>query len=189
LVRALFHCRPMLVVLSLALLIVAQPMAGQETENRAELGHPGYLILSAARDSSAGYAWEEGPGPGQIRLRWEGGHLTIPDTLVLEPFAQYDLAVPVRASLEGEGDSGKLSWRDGRYEVSEPLFLDDGQVRVLLRSGELEILGTRLRYQPAEAEIKGENVDLRSSFLMLSGLLLLIWVLMRRARKKLKENL
>lgn len=152
------------------------------------LGHPGYLIISAARDSSAGYRWLEGPGPHQISLTWLDGMLTVPDSLQLESFAEFDLAVPVSGQFSGAGASGKLAWQDGIFEISEPLMATDGAVQLLASRGELEIVGTRVRYRPPPASDEKSPADPRASFIMLAGILLLIWVLLRRAKRKIKES-
>ena len=152
------------------------------------LGHPGFLIITSAQDSTAGYQWLEGPGPGQISLNWSNGLLTLPDTLVLESFGESDLAVPVTGQLSGAGASGQLEWREGTFTISEPVMISDGSVGLLVSKGELEILGTRIRYRLPEKESPGTNADPRASFFMLAGVMLLIAVLMRRARKKTKEG-
>jgi len=152
------------------------------------LGHPGYLIISSARDTTAGFSWQTGPGPQQLSLTWRSGMLTIPDTLVLEPFSLHDLAIPVTADFSAAGAGGQLEWREGKYDITEPLMMTDGVVDLLVSKGELEILATRIRYRSPELT-QDEKADPRASFLMLAGVLLLIGVLMRRARRKMKENL
>ncbi len=152
------------------------------------LGHPGYLIISSARDTSARFNWLEGPGPRQLSLTWLDGMLTYPDSMIMEPFAEFDLAVPVTAQLSGAGASGKLEWRDGIFPISEPVMITDGVVGLLVSAGELEILGTRIRYRMPDAKAPEDKADPRASFLMLAGILLLIGVLLRRARKTLKQG-
>jgi len=152
------------------------------------LGHPGYLIICSVRDSTAGFQWRDGPGPHQISLTWPDGILTLPDSLVLEPFGELDLAVPVTAQLAGSGAGGKLVWRDGAYPVSEPVMITDGIVGLMVSEGELEINGTRIRYRAPETREARRRADPRASFLMLAGILLLIGVLLRRARNKIKES-
>ena len=186
-----------LLIALVCLILVAQSpgVHGQDNPSSSNpnpgvtiLGHPGYLIISAARDSSAGFNWLDGPGPHQISLTWLDGMLTLPDTMVLEPFGQFDLAVPVTAQLSGAGASGKLDWRDGTFEISEPIMLNDGVVGLLVSEGELEILGTRIRYRAPEIKEPKKKSDPRASFFMLAGIMLLIWVLMRRARRTIKKG-
>lgn len=188
---------PRFLIPAICFLLVIQPSwAGSQVNvappgTRADgevLGHPGYLIIAAARDSSAGFNWLEGPGPGQISLTWLDGMLTLPDSMVLEPFGQFDLAVPVTAQLSGAGASGKLDWRDGIYEISEPVMLNDGVIGLLVSEGELEILGTRIRYRAPERDDPQKKVDPRASFFMLAGIMLLIGVLMRRARRTINKG-
>lgn len=163
----------------------AQP-ADPAAENA--LGHSGYLIISSARDSTAGYTWQKGPGPGQLSLTWRAGMLTIPETLVLEPFSVDDLAIPVTADFSAAGSGGQLEWKEGSYKISEPLVMSDGIIDFLVSKGELEILASRIRYSPPEG-MQEEEADPRASFLMLAGFLLLIGVLLRRARRKIKDKL
>ncbi len=153
-------------------------------QGRSVLGRPGYLIMTDVRDSLADYAWREGTEPGTRSLVWPGGVLTIPLTLTPEEFLDTDLGFPLEASFGGTASSGNLSLADGRYQVSEPVMLSDGVVRMYVSSGELEIRGERLRYSPAVID----NSDPRANFLLLAGIMLLILVLMRRARRILKRN-
>ncbi len=153
-----------------------------------ELGHPGYLIISAARDTSAGFQWIEGPGPQQISLTWLDGMLTVPDSLVIEEFSRFDLAIPVKAEFSGAGTSGKLEWREGTYDINEPLMITDGVVSLLVDEGELEVLEQRIRYRAPDKSNDDPPVDPRASFIMLGGILLLIGVLLRRARHTLNKG-
>lgn len=189
---------PLRVLISLVCLsLTAWPLSGwglgdvgvsADRESGQTLGHPGYLIISAARDSSAGFKWLEGPGPHQISMTWLDGMLTLPDSLVLEPFGEFDLAVPVSAQFSGAGASGKLDWKDGTFAISEPVMITDGAVGLLVSEGELEILGTRIRYRAPEVVKTEKKPDPRASLFMLAGIMLLIAVLLRRARRKIKEG-
>nr|MEE4269715.1 hypothetical protein [Candidatus Krumholzibacteria bacterium] len=121
----------------LFLLMVCSGLLGdavfaQSGPRSGELGHPGYLIIGGARDSLASYQWQSGPGVGQISLTWREGMLTVPDSMVLEPFAESDLAIPVTAHLTGAGATGTLDWREGTYPVSEPVMITDGVVSMLV---------------------------------------------------------
>jgi hypothetical protein len=168
--------------------LVGEAVLAQTGLRSGELGHSGYLIIGSARDSLAGYQWQAGPGVGQISLTWREGMLTVPDSMALEPFAESDLAVPVTAHLTGAGATGTLDWREGNYPVSEPVMITDGVVSMLVSGGDLEILGTRIRYRPPVFLEEKDRPDPRASFMMLGGILLLILVLMRRARKRLREG-
>jgi hypothetical protein len=183
----------LILVLCSALLAVpearAQGQADPASRLGEQLGHPGYLIITAGRDSTAGFQWLEGPGPDQISLTWLDGMLTLPDSLTLEPFGERDLAVPVTGSFAGAGAGGKLRWQDGTFTISEPVLLTDGLVQLLASAGELEVLATRIRYRAPEATAPRDGNDLRASLMMLAGIALLIAVLLRRARRKLKKDL
>ena len=148
------------------------------------LGQPGYLVIEAARDSSAGFRWEAGPGPGYRSLVWDLGRLTLPDTLEAENFGRYDLGVLCTARLEGSGASGQLVFRDGIYPVSEPVVLSDGRLELRVSAGELEFRGARIRYRRPVAEAG----PYRSGLILMAGMTLLVVVLLRRARLKSGER-
>ena len=152
----------------------------QDSADRYELGYPGYLIISSARDSTSGFTWQSGPAPDGRSLIWETGMLSVPDTLPVEPFAAADLAVPVGPHLAGGGSQGRLLFRDGDYEIDEPVLLTDGVVSFQTSAGSLEIRGQRIRYRPPTAT---DAVDPRANYLMLAGVLLLVVILLRRARR------
>jgi len=172
------------VLLMILLCGIGAVRAQDPADVRSVLGRSGYLVVTAARDSSAGFTWQAGSEPGSRSLVWNGGVLTIPDDLEPEPFLETDLGFPVTADFGGTGSSGNLSLADGRYTISEPVMLSDGTVRMYLSRGELEIKGDRLRYRAPNFEKK----DPRANLLLLAGIMLLILVLMRRARRILKRD-
>lgn len=160
---------------ALAVAAVAQPAAAGTT-----LGHPGYLVVAGAADSTAGYHWEDGPGPGERSLVWRDGVLTVPAGLALEGFGPRDLAVAVGADLSGTSGGGDLQFADGRYRISAPLLLSDGAVNLFAARGDLEIVGERVRYLPPRH--RGE-ADPRAGYFFLAGMVLLVFVLLRLARR------
>ncbi len=155
------------------------------------LGRPGYLIISAARDSNARYRWTDGPVRGQKSLVWDSGLLVIPDSLTLEPFGAEDLGVRTSSSLQGRSGAGELDFRDGVFTVDQPLLLTDGVISLYIAGGELEIRGSQLRYRrSAEEEPAARHgpADPRAGFLFLAGIVILIVVLMRRARLQARKS-
>ena len=171
------------VLLTLTLLMSAEPVWAQATD-AYELGYPGYLVITAARDTTLGFAWQSGPGPGQRSLVWSSGLLSLPDSTELEPFGEVDLAVSCTAQLAGGGGGGRLVFRDGDYQISEPVLLTDGIISFHASAGRLEIRGQRVRYRAPEVPTAG---DPRSGYLLLAGVVILIVVLMRRARMLAKR--
>ena len=158
--------------------------AADEAVSDQRLGRPGYLVIEAGRDTTAGYRWESGPGSGFRSLVWDQGRLTLPDSLRPEESGLRDVGVPCTAQLEGTGASGRLILQDGVYPVSEPLVMKDGRLELHLTGGELEIRGARIRYrQPT-----GGNRDFKAGLLMLAGMTVLVLVLLRRARLKAEER-
>ena len=165
-------------------ILVAATAAGQTPEDSQHtLGHPGYLVISGAAtaDSASGFHWQTGPGPDELSLVWDEGMLTIPGDLQPESFGPDDLAVPCGPELAGAGNAGRLVFRPGRYPVTEPVLLTDGTVTLYVAGGELEIVGQRVRYRPTGKKME----DIRASYILLAGLVLLTVVLLRRARRGL----
>ena len=166
------------------LVLVVAPVAGQEPDEAdLTLGHPGYLVITGAAtaDSASGFHWQSGPSLDQRSLVWDEGMLTVPDDLQPESFGPDDLAVPCGAGLTGSGNAGRLVFRPGLYPVTEPLILTDGVVTLYVAGGELEIVGQRVRYRASRVKMK----DIRASYILLAGLVLLTVVLLRRARRGL----
>lgn len=157
--------------------------AGPATAD-ATTGGPGYLVIEAARDSSAGFRWESGPGPGYRSLVWDQGRLVIPDSLSCDHFGKHDLGISFTENFAGSGVSGRIVLVDGIFPVSEPVVLSDGFLELELSAGELEIRGSRIRYRRASLQPR----DFRSGLLMLAGMTLLVIVLLRRARLKASER-
>ncbi len=148
------------------------------------LGAPGYLIIEGARDSTAAFQWHDGPGPERHSLVWSQGTLSLPDTIGLEPFGARDGGLTCRAELSGVGSSGRLSFRDGIFKVSEPLLLADGILELHVSAGELEIRGGQIRYRRHEVP----QTNTRADYIFLAGLVVLILVLMRRVRRGARKR-
>ncbi len=168
--------------------LVAAPAWTQEPlqEERFSLNQPGILIITAASDTTAGFQWRPGPGEGRISLIWEGGVLSIPDTLAMDGFPNNNLGVPLQPGFSGNGNEGPLLLDDGLYSVNENLMMGDGVIQLMVSDGELEIFGPRFKYtRPQIAEV---NDSTKANFLLICGLLILIAVLLRRARKILRKG-
>ncbi len=161
-------------------------VSGQELppDQAVLMTHPGILIITAGQDSTAGFHWQKGPGLGRISLVWDGGVLSIPDTLALEGYPNFNLGIPIRKGFFGSGKNGALEFVDGIYGISEDLMMSDGLVQLMVSRGELEIHGPRIRYSFSQTEPKKQVAN----YLLTAGLLILIAVLLRRARKKLRES-
>ena len=171
-----------LLVTVLAVACMSQASA-QSPADRKVLGYPGYLVIATARDSTAGFAWQDGPGPGRRTLTWSAGTLNLPVDHQVDPFSEQDLGVPCGKELAGVGDGGPLLLRDGEYPLSEPLLLSDGVVFLHLAAGRIEVRGERIRYEPPRPD--SASADPRAGYIFLLGMVILIAVLMRRARKKM----
>lgn len=167
-----------LVLLLVLLCAVAAATAARADSGR--LGNPGYVIISAALDTTGQYAWQRGPGPQERSLTWPGGLLVLPDSLEVESLRGVDLAIPCTSELAGLGDSGALVFEDGIFGVSEPLTLSDGRIRLFVSAGELEIKGQRIRYTAPMPRGR----DPRAGYVFLAGMVLLVVVLLRRAAQR-----
>ena len=169
----------------LVLALVALPLGAEANPagGPLRLGQQGFLIIASARDTTTEFHWQQGPGPDRRSLVWSSGQLVIPDSLVVQDFGHSDLGVTVGADLQGSGAGGILAFGDGVYPISEPLLLTDGTVSLMASAGELEIRGAQLRYlAPASVGEQKEAKDPRAGFIFLMGMLLLVGVLLRRAR-------
>jgi hypothetical protein len=157
-----------------------------EGENRFSLDQPGILIITAASDTSAGFHWRPGPGTGRISLVWEGGVLSVPDTLAMDGFPNDNLGIPLRAGFSGAGQDGPLLLDDGIYSVNESLMMGDGVIQLMVSDGELEIFGPRFSYTRPQPTTVSDKT--KANFLLIAGLLVLIAVLLRRARRILRKG-
>jgi hypothetical protein len=149
-------------------------------------GGPGYLVVEAVFDSTARYVWDDSATEGRRILTWPEGSLTLPDTLATERYGRHDLGLPTLAGLSGSGASGRLALVDGIYPISEPLTLTDGRLELRVTAGELEIRGPQIRYRNRPPDL-GDK-DRKSAWLLVAGMVVLIAVLMRRARLKVAER-
>ena len=173
------------ILIPLLLTFLPGTVLGQSGEpSQFALQQPGVLIITAARDSLAGFEWRTGPGSGRISLVWEGGALSVPDTLAMEAYPNLHLGIPVLKGFSGSLEEGPLIFEDGVYPIRENLVLSDGVVQLVVSSGELEIHGPRFRYTRSDALANKS----KANFLLIAGLLVLIAVLLRRARKILRKR-
>ena len=159
---------------------------------RVEFGEGGLLVLSAAQDSTRLFRWEDGPGPGQLSLIWPEGRLIIPATLPLQGDEQGDLGVPLQAGFAGAGPAGPVPLGEGLMVIDESLTFSDGRLHWTVQEGEMDVRGTRIIYRRpwvgADQAPGAKLRDQRANLLMVAGLLLLIAVLLRRARQKTRRK-
>ncbi len=172
--------------LLLAVLVLTETTAltaGPATPD-STLGVTGYLVIEAARDTSAGFRWESGPEPGHRSLVWDQGRLVIPDSLPVDHFGKYDLGITCTENLSGSGARGQIVLVDGIFPVSEPVVLSDGLLEMKISAGELEFRGASIRYRRAAPRPR----EFRSGLLLVAGMTLMIIVLLRRARLNARER-
>ncbi len=176
---------PLGILISLLLLFFPGLVWGQANSQITNaLEQPGVLIITSARDTTAGFQWQPGPGNGRISLVWPGGVLSLPDSLAMEAYPNSNLAIPLIAGFSGNLEAGPFALDDGTYEINENLIMSDGVIQLIVSSGELEIFGPRFRYT-----LSSDNShESRSNYLLIAGLLVLIAVLLRRSRMILRKR-
>ena len=158
-------------------------VARADTE-RTILGRPGYLVIEGGRQENGDFRWQAGPGPGRHSLVWPEGTLSLPDSLELGQFGEQDAGISCGPQLSGVGASGQLLFRDGSYQISEPVLLADGVLELHLSAGELVVRGDQIRYRRPQVE----ESKTQANYIFLAGLVVLIVVLMRRARHQLRKS-
>ena len=158
--------------------------AGAENPPADNFGQPGFLVIEGAADSSSVFDRTTGTQPGEQALVWDQGRLVQPDSLPLENRGPSDLGVSFTADLVGAGASGRLILRDGIFPITEPITLTDGQMKLEVSNGELEVRGARITYRRQTSA----REDFKSGLLLLAGMTLLVIVLLRRARLKATER-
>lgn len=166
------------------LLAMSAVAGGLAAEERTVLGEAGYLVIEGVRDSTSVFAWQQGPGPGRHSLVWPEGTLSLPDSLNPEDYGRADVGLACGSDLSGVGSSGYLVFNSGLYTISEPVVLADGVLELHLSAGELEIRNNQIQYRrPVIVDHTHE-----ANYIFLAGLVLLIVVLMRRARKQMRKS-
>ncbi len=143
---------------------------------------PGLLILTAAPDTAAAFTWLPLAEERRRLLVWEQGVLSIPDTLEVHLQGR-DLAVPYLPGLIGVSHRSGLRFETGHYDIEQPLLLSDGRLQLLAARGKLTIEQGRIVYEAA-----GPSTDPRSSYLFVAALLIISFLLLARARSRLKKK-
>jgi hypothetical protein len=140
------------------------------------------LVIAGARADSAGFVWLPWVEQRRRMLVWEQGLLSIPDSLAVVDDGD-GVAVPYRPDLIGTSGGDGLRFDAGRYQFDTPLLLDDGRLQLLVSRGALTVASGRIVYTSGSAE-----VDPRSSYLFVAALLIVSFLLLARARARLKQK-
>jgi len=143
---------------------------------------PGLLILTAAPDTATAFTWLPLAEERRRLLVWDQGVLSIPDTLEVQLLGR-DLAVPYLLGLIGVSHRSGLRFETGHYDIKQPLLLSDGRLQLLAASGKLTIEQGRIVYEAAEP-----STDPRSNYLFVAALLIISFLLLARARSRLKKK-
>jgi len=167
-----------------ALLVASIATVGIAATEQTILGEPGYLVIEGVRDTTALFSWQNGPGPGRHSLVWPEGTLSLPDSVELDDYGRLDVGLTCGRELSGVGGSGHLVFADGLYTISEPVVLGDGILELHLAAGELEVRQNQIHYRRPVIVDRSHQAN----YVFLAGLVVLIVVLMRRARKQLRKS-
>ena len=90
----------------------------------------------------------------------------------------------LRSAMVGVTAQGRFPLAPGSYRLDEPLLLTDGRLEAHLSAGSLTVAPGRLEYVPPTKR----QADPRAPYLLLGGLVLLTWVLLRRARHQVRPR-
>jgi len=172
--------------------VCAVAVAGTDTAVAEEPGvvssvlsaaRDGHLVVVAAADSTAGFAWVRQPERARRLLVWPAGVLSVPDSLEVSWEGSADLVVPTLAGLRGFSGTRGLAFLGGSYAIETPLLLDDGRIQLFAAAGELEIGVDRLVYRSRAPALDG-----RSSYLFMAAILILSLVLLARVRSRTRRR-
>jgi len=159
-------------------------LAGAQDDSALHPPRPGIFLIEAVYDTTGNFSCVPMPAVGAQCLTWDGGVLTFPEDLSPGRFGLADLTVPYGAELVGVSAGTRLVFREGRFVVDQPLLLTDGSVRLFVERGEIVIESNRIVVRAAA----GGADDARPQYLLLAGIVLLIFVLMVRVRSRLRDR-
>lgn len=161
------------------------PLAAARGQDPIHPPYAGQLLISAGADTSAGFRWLALPDLQEryLCLTWAEGVLLLPAGTEVTPFGETGLLVPFGANLVGTSAGKRLLFAPGRYRISQPSLLTDGSLSLYITAGELVIEEGRIVYRLRESA--GE---LRAQYLLLAGIVILITVLLMRARSRLRQS-
>jgi hypothetical protein len=163
------------------LAVWAQPAVSEE--GLLHPAKPGLLICEEARDSTRDFTWIILPGTGRRSLVWEQGAITVPEGLSPEEFGVADIAIPYSQQLTGVSAGRRLLFESGRYVIKQPLLMIDGANYYFFSAGEILLEEGRIVYRRED-----RREDPRASYLLLAAMVILVAVLLFRARSILSKR-
>jgi hypothetical protein len=140
---------------------------------------PRWLVITSARDTTAGFVALTLSGDGRQLLGWPEGLVATDDTVTWHPDDPGALAFALGESPAGGGAAGRFTLADGRYTIDTPLYLEGGGVTAFLGAGSLEVTADRLTYRRPVAR-EGPTGD----YLLLAGIVVATGVLLHLARRR-----
>ncbi len=165
----------------------AAPVGASATDAAADHpAYPGLLIIESARDTTRNYVWIDTPELAQRSLVWPTGVLTVPEAMLLEEYGVSGLAIGYTTVLTGMSDGRQLLFAAGKHRIDTPLYLTDGNLSLYAASGEIIIESSRLLYRDTKSDTGGK--DPRANYLFLTAIVLLTFILMVRARSRLRKD-
>ncbi len=162
---------------------LTSPPAVRAGDADLEPPEDGFLLLEGVRASDSVYRWEDDLLPGRRCLVWPGGCLVLAEATTVEEFGGDAILVPFSTELRGVGAGGALAFIAGAYPVRDSLLLHEGSTHLFLSDGVLEIRAGRLTYSPGSAV----SPERRGQYLILGGVAVAVFLLMARARRRLRE--
>ncbi|MFH1845233.1 MAG: hypothetical protein ABIF77_18760, partial [bacterium] len=110
----------------------------------------GFFVIEAANDSTAGFEWIMLAEQAKQCLVWDGGAITLPDSVTPGTFGPADLTIPFSEELLGVSRGRRLLFTPGRFVIDHPLYLSDGIGHYFLAKGDILIENGRIVYRMRE---------------------------------------
>ena len=170
-----------------ALTALVPDAAAAESVMGTQIAHPagpGLLLSAAAADTSLSFRWLDWPLQKRRLLVWDHGVLSVPDTLADLRIGRDGVAFPYLARLAGVSEGRQLVFDAGSYTIAEPLLLSDGVLQAYLSRGEITIESGRIVYRLTAEEAQ----DPRANYVFLAAIVLLIVILLARARTRVQRR-
>ena len=168
---------------SVTLLSGMVPVWAEAESENIHPARPGLIVIEAAADSAADFRWLDLPAVGTRCLVWDSGILNLQAGQEMGRYGVADLTLPYSLDLTGISEGRLLIFEAGRYEINQPLLLADKGVQLFLTRGEIEIETDRLVYRQTQPP-----TDPRAQYMLIAGIVILITILMFRARSRLREQ-
>jgi len=143
----------------------------------------GIFVIEAANDSTAGFEWITLVDQAKKCLVWDGGAITLPDSVIPGTFGLDDITIPFSKDLLGVSHGRRLLFTPGRFVIDHPLYLSDGSCHCFLAKGDILIENGRIIYRMREG-----STNPRSQYIILAAMIIMIVLLLARSRSRLRKQ-